>query len=108
MAPNSALIDAAFEGDLARVKSELKGGARVDSVNDVGETALCNAALSGNVALVKFLLERGANARHLTRNFKSNALHYAVQQDAPEIVDLLLAGGANAKQKDIFGQTPLD
>jgi hypothetical protein len=105
---DSALQDAAFDGDLSKVKKLVAGGARIESVNDAGETPLCSAALSGKVALVKFLLERGANPRHVSKSFKTNALHFAVQNDAPEIVDLLLARGANPKQKDIFGQTPLD
>lgn len=74
MRKDSALPEAAFDDDVATVKRLVKSGVRLESVDESGQTALGNAALAGNVALVKFLLAAGANAKHVSKKWKSSAL----------------------------------
>ncbi len=108
MRKDPALPEAAFDDDVAAVKRLVKRGVHLESVDESGQTALGNAALGGNVTLVKFLLAAGANAKHVSRQWKSSALHLAAEANAPEVVKVLLRAGTKPAQKDFFGKTALD
>jgi hypothetical protein len=53
------LQDAAYEGDIARVKEFLAGGARIDDADAQGSTALSYALVWGHYALTYLLLAEG-------------------------------------------------
>ncbi|PUU77234.1 ankyrin repeat-containing domain protein, partial [Tuber borchii] len=71
-----------------------------------GNTPLHEAAISGHSSMLKALIKE--LARHNTdstiinekNHFGNTPLHLAFQFDHPEIVDLLLQGGANATIKN--------
>src|SRR3954464_5992499 len=67
---------------------------------------LIDAAKKADVKAVRSLL-----ALHLDVNAVevdgSTALHWAAQRDSPEIVDLLITAGANAKAQTRYNVTPL-
>ena len=55
-----SLPDAAYRGDLARLRALLAGGADVDAVDKDGDTALICAAFKGHLGCVRELLRAGA------------------------------------------------
>jgi outer membrane protein assembly factor BamB len=59
------MIQAAFTGDYARVKSLLDAGVSVNAADEYGHTALMHAALMMNYKMEKLLLERGADVTQM-------------------------------------------
>ncbi len=99
------LVHAAQFGQIELVNFLLKKGMPTDTLHkskigpDADTTALYQAALNGHTTLVKILLEHGANA---------NAglfvpLRGAVKACDPNIVDLLIARGANGNWVEPYG-----
>jgi len=60
----------------------------------------------GTIDIVKYLITAGVNINAQDSD-KNTALHYAVINDQPEIVALLLKNHAKTDIMDINGQTPL-
>ena len=54
------LIDAAKDGDIAKVKEPIKAGVDVNAKSNGGWTALMHAAEEGNTEIVKLLKSAGA------------------------------------------------
>ncbi|KAG7166874.1 Ankyrin-1-like 3, partial [Homarus americanus] len=81
------------EVDLEAVKEALQGGVPVDGVETEpgGRTPLHQAAITGNLQLVRLL----------------TALHLAARAGHRNIVELLLARGAQVNVLDDHGRTPL-
>ncbi len=71
-----------------------------------GDSALVHAVKSGDTAAVRRLV-----GQHVDLNAPASdgatALHWAVHQDAADLVDALLTGGANANAANRYGVTPL-
>jgi uncharacterized protein len=84
----SALMMAAFIGDIEIVGSLLSTDANLNAANDEGVTALMYAASAGHTAVVAALLSKGAvvDAKDLEG---VTALMLAVNNDHPDIVALL-------------------
>lgn len=89
---DAGLIDAAFRGDRDRVALCLAAGVSIDAVDRSGASALDHAALHGHAPLVRYLLERGAT---VVQDGKRNPLAAAAREGHVQIVDLLLAAGAD-------------
>lgn len=94
-----ALIAAAQQQDLVKVKTLLKAGTPVDSASAYGATALFFATDKGNVELVKLLLKEGADVNVTDTFYKASALGWSLSkmQGSPshrEIALLLLERGA--------------
>jgi ankyrin repeat protein len=62
------------------------------------------AAMTGRVENMKFLLQRGARIDY-QNNEGRNALMNAAERGLIEVVQELLAAGANTKQTDMHGKT---
>lgn len=101
------LHHAAETGDLAALEALVASGARLEALDEGGNTPLISAALSGQREAVARLLDAGAslegrNDRGLT------ALHAVSFAGHAEIVSLLIDRGADVDDQDNkFGITPL-
>ena len=71
-----------------------------------GPAPLVDAAKSGNVAAVRTELQKKADVNAPAVD-GSTALHWAVHNNALDIVDLLLGAGANVMAANRYGVTPL-
>lgn len=70
-----------------------------------GVTMLMMATAKGHKSIAEFLIDRGVNVNSVNGT-KQNALHYAVIHNQPEMVDFLIANGAQIKQ-NLHGITSL-
>ena len=99
---DSALLDAAKEGNIEAVKQHLANGADVNAKDD-GWTPLHNAAGYSTKEMVELLISNGANV-----NAKNDdgwtPLHDAATK---EVAELLIAKGADVEAKDKDNWTPL-
>lgn len=80
----------------------IKEGADVNAQNADGWTPLIKAITSRNVQIVRLLLNAGAKIDE-----KKAPVALAAMYDSPDIVDQLIAFGADVNQKDERGVTPL-
>lgn len=58
---NTALHNAAYNGDINEIQRLLASGANINAVNNKGETALHIALINGNIDMAKVLLSNGAS-----------------------------------------------
>ena len=86
------LLFAARQGDVASARLLLAAGVDVNEVGGDGSAALLVATESRHPGMVRFLLVAGADVNAIGAG--RTALHAAVQQKRRDIVELLLAGGA--------------
>jgi len=84
------LLDAAHEGDMAKVKEALGLGADIHAMN---ETPLSYAVAQGHTEIVAFLLDRGADL-HVVNN-TVEVLYRAASKGHTETAALLLDRGAH-------------
>ncbi|GLH02477.1 E3 ubiquitin-protein ligase Ufd4 [Gryllus bimaculatus] len=102
----SNLIQAAKEGDLKALLSQLDSGIDINSCDSYGNTALYWAAFRGHGHLVCLLLDKGAFVN--CRNLEGwTPLHAASRWGLTSCISLLLDGGANIESKTESGRTPL-
>ncbi len=99
--------EAAWEGDLYRVKSMLDGNpSLVFSNKYINGTPLHYAAEMGHMAVVELLLANEADVNARSQN-GATPLHAAVLSGKKDVLELLLANGANYDEHDNDGMTPL-
>jgi tankyrase len=102
-----------------RLTELLKAGADIHATDKNGVTALHHAVRFRSPAAVKTLIEYGANVDQACRRNGSTALHRAVtqtgapgtagrDQEAREIIQLLLAAGADPSIANKSGKRPID
>jgi ankyrin repeat protein len=91
---DTALLFAARVGDLASAKLLLAAGANVNDADAWGVSAMVLAAHSGFTEMVELLLDKGADANAEGPGF--TALHEAIMRRDEQMVNALLAHGANA------------
>jgi len=86
---------AALNGNTAILRVLLDAGANPNAATPGGETALMTAARAGSLDAVKLLLDRRAPVDAKTSLREQTALTWAVTENHPEIVKLLVARGAD-------------
>jgi tankyrase len=97
----------------------VKSGADVDTVSNDGVTPLHRAVRARSPVAVKNLLRAGADVNARIKRKGSTPLHLSTQSTGAggtagtlaeqlEIIQLLLAHGANPKAKDARGRSPID
>lgn len=102
-----------------RIIALLEAGADVHATDKNGVTALHHAVRFRNLIAVKTLIEHGADVNQVCRRSGSTPLHRAVTQtgapgtagkrrDVSEIVQLLLAAGADPSITNKSGRRPAD
>jgi uncharacterized protein len=80
-------------------------GADLNSIDGCGDWPLKAAAENNDAARVSWLLARGAEVDRTSTG--ETALHGAVRNDSREVIDVLLAAGANPNAQDVDGWTPV-
>jgi ankyrin repeat protein len=101
------LSRAAENGSIAMVDRLLKAGANPNLAQLSGMTPLMTATHTGNVGVIKALMARGANVNAATAESKNTALMWAVADQFPEIVKILIAAHADVHASTAKGFTPL-
>src|SRR5947207_9068830 len=97
---------ACSNGNAAMIKLLLDAGADPNSVDATGQTALMTASSVGDLNSVKVLLDRGAAVDTRDRTFQQTALMFAVRDNHPDVVRLLVERGADVNAKTKQGETP--
>jgi len=100
-----ALIAAAMEGNVAKVRMAIDSGTDIAEADETGQTALHFAADRGWADCVSLLLDNGADANSADGEGIS-ALQAAVIGGDVECVRLLLKAGADPDHEDADGDTP--
>ncbi|HMA12749.1 MAG TPA: ankyrin repeat domain-containing protein [Steroidobacteraceae bacterium] len=102
-----ALLQAAYEGDAARVARLIKAGAPVNEANVFGATPMGEAARRGDTAVLKVLLEAGADPESPNAEGQT-ALMSVARTGNVEAAKLLLKHGAKIDAREKWGgQTAL-
>lgn len=107
---NDDLVNAAIQGNLDKVKTLIKNGAKINTRDSRGTLALVGAATTGKLEMVKFLISQGADVNasaNLNRNNNINALMMASANGHLEVVKILVENGANVNAKTDDGGTAL-
>jgi hypothetical protein len=99
----TGLMIGAWEGNLPLMELFLARGADIHRVNRFGETALMLAAWKNRREAMQWLLARGAQPNRPEREW--TALHYASFAGHAELVDKLLAAGADVNARSTNGST---
>lgn len=102
------LIDAAFWGDLERVKILVEYGANIDAQSSFGITALMKACQMDHLEVAKYLIEKGANIE-LKNDAGENTLLFSMNssREKLKLVDYLLSKGFAPNSRDNGGETAL-
>lgn len=107
-ADTQKLLTAAFDGELAQVKTLLDTvGLPLSSKDANGTTALSEAASGGVVECVELLLERRSDPNS-RGEFQRTPLWRAAYAGHLEVVNVLLEGGGDPRLYNDDGQTPVD
>lgn len=99
------LMRAAAEGDINRVNDLLRRRADISCRGDEGQTCLTLAVMNGQSQVVQRLLEAGANPNEA--DDRMPALHWASNRGYIEVIDSLLAHGANQNATNAKGENAL-
>lgn len=91
----TAMALAAMNGSVAMLRILLDAGADPNTANPGGETPLMTAARTGNMDPVTLLLGHGANVNAKDTVHEQTALMWAVLENHPGMVKLLLRWGAD-------------
>lgn len=88
-----------------------EGGAKLNVQNKISQTPLMYACIERHARVIAVLLDNGASLDVKNKlNWDWTALHWAVLQDDPDIVQLILkyADKEDKEAKDKMGRTPLE
>ena len=100
------LVDAAFKGNMDKVKTYLQSGVFVNGKDKQGNTALCVAVRNNNIDMVRLLLDSSADA-NLADSAKEAPFMIAFSKSNFEIMKALLDKNADVNIVDASGKSPL-
>src|SRR5262245_21714764 len=105
---STPIAQAAGLADARMVKMLLDAGAEPEGVNQDGQTALMLAIKTGEVAIVDMLTKAGANVNTIEKFHNQTPLMWAAAapRNAGEMVNLLLAKGADVKPRALYTDWP--
>jgi uncharacterized protein len=89
------LFLACESGNAAMIEKLLKAGADANEVGPIGDTPLMMASRTGNVDAVNVLLDHKANVNAKEKIRGTTALMWAVEQQHPAVVKILVEHGAD-------------
>jgi len=92
--PDTTIIEASKNGHIEIVKVMIEKGLDINTLDDVGYTALSYAALNGYLDVVDLLIEYGADV-NVTNHWGGNALVQAAFFGHVDIAKILIDNGAN-------------
>ncbi|KAK9814929.1 hypothetical protein WJX73_002227 [Symbiochloris irregularis] len=101
------LLEGARYGDLEDCQQALDQGAKVDSRDSQGRTALHMASGNGHLEITQVLLKGGAEAT-AANDDGNTPLHYACLNGHLEVAQELLQHGASPSQLNRHLRTPVD
>ncbi len=104
--PDEALFAAIRSGDLRSLAQALGSGADPNA-RQGGDPALCAAVMQGHTPLAVALLRAGADPNETRGTGGQSALWWAAGDGDRELVDALLARGAELDARDQWGANPL-
>jgi outer membrane lipoprotein-sorting protein len=105
----SPLMEAAFQGQLASVRTFLQRGGNITATNSDGYTALMYAIMGASHhsnGVANLLVERGSDVNARDR-FGRTPLVLAAKYDTVSVIEPLLAHGADVNADDEWGSTAL-
>jgi len=96
---STPLTEAVKLGDARLVKMLLDAGSGPEGANDDGQSALMLATKNGDLALAQMLVNAGANVNAVEKVQEQTPIMWAASanQNAEELVKLLISKGANVK-----------
>lgn len=104
--PNNLLLEASLHGNFENIKKAVSLGAKLNSQNAQGDTALNMAAKLSYFFIVDYLVSQGADVNKANQE-KITPLHYVVEYNNIPMIRLLLKKGANINARDKIDETPL-
>jgi len=99
------MIQAAYDGDEARVEYFLKNGANVNAVDAEGYTAIIYASAYGYHGIMQKLIDKGAKVNEFKNDV--NPVFAATNNDNTKSLEILIKAKADVNSKDSKGYTPL-
>jgi len=99
------MIQAAYDGDEARVEYFLKKGANINAVDAEGYTAIIYASAYGYHGIMQKLIDKGAKVNQFKNDV--NPVFAATNNDNTKSLEILVKAKANVNCKDSKGYTPL-
>ena len=100
-------LSAAQTGNIEMMKTLISLGSSVKEKNPDGVNAIQLAIFARKLEPLKFLVEAGVDVNQ-TRKGDGGALHAAIRFGLNDIIEYLVAKGADLTVKDRFGRSPLE
>ncbi|WP_043923239.1 ankyrin repeat domain-containing protein [Leadbettera azotonutricia] len=106
--PPTAILNAAYKGDVEMVRLILATKPDPDVRDHFGASAVHEAIFESNLEVIQLLLDSGFDVNAQVASNGYTPLHYAVWLNKPDAVKLLLSYNADKTIKDKKGFTPLE
>ena len=105
--PKVSIHEAARTGNLEAIHFFINAGADLDEAEPVMGSPLTNAIAYNQIEIIKALIKGGANVNIRHKSDGNTPVHNAAFFAYPEILELLLAAGAEKAPKNLKGELPI-